>query len=143
MKKIVLIAAVAALSACSQQAEEPADAGAIESPEPAGPVATEQDPAGSYDLQRYNGGTSTLVIRDDGTYTDIAPDGSTIDSGTFALGEGEFCFTPEGDPAEVCWTLDQPDADGSFTATDPEGHTVTLKRRAEAAAPAAAEASIM
>jgi len=142
MKKFVLIAAVAALSACSKKAEEPADTAAMKGPESAGPAAMEQNPAGTYDVKRYNGGTSTLVINADGTYTDIRPDGTT-ESGAFALKEGNYCLDAEGDEAEVCWTVSQPGADGSFTATNPEGHIVTLKRRTEAAAPAAAEITTM
>lgn len=129
MKKFVLIAAVASLSACSQQAEEKTNTAEMGSPEPTGPMATTQDPAGAYDVRRYNGGTSNIVIRADGTYTDILPDGTTIESGSFALKDGKYCFDADGDKAEVCWTISQPGADGSLTASDPEGHTVTLQRR--------------
>lgn len=129
MKKFVLIAAVAALSACSQPAEEQTTAAEVESPAPTGSVATTQDPAGTYDVARYNGGTSNVVIRADGTYTDTGPDGPIIEAGSFALKNGQYCFDADGDKAEVCWTLSQPGADGSFSATDPEGHTVTLRRR--------------
>ena len=142
MKKFVLIVAVAALSACSQEGEDPADAAAMEGPEPTRSVAMEQDPAGTYDVKRYSGGTSTIVIGADRTYTDRLPDGTT-QSGTFALKGGKYCFDPQGDEAEVCWTVSQPGAEGSFTATDPEGHTVTLTRRVETAAPVAAQTTTM
>ena len=142
MKKFVLIAAVAALSACSQEGEDPADAATMEGPAPTGALAIEQNPAGAYDVKRYNGGTSTIVIGADRTYTDRLPDGTT-QSGTFALKGGKYCFDPEGDEAEVCWTVNQPGAEGSFTATSPEGHTVTLTRRVETAATSSAETNTM
>lgn len=134
MKKFVLIAA--ALSACSQEREDRAAAAAMEDPQPTEAVAMRQDPAGTYDVKRYNGSTSTIVIGADRTYTDRGPDG-TMESGTFALKEGNYCFDPEGEAAEVCWTVSQPGAGGSFTATDPDGHTVTLTPRADTAAPPA------
>jgi hypothetical protein len=146
MKKFMLIA-VATLSACSQKAEQPADTAAMETPEPAQPVAMAQSLVGAYDLKRYNGGTSTIVFNADGTYTDTLPDGTTMGSGKFALKDGKYCFDPESDQADnavVCWTVGQPDADGRITATDPTSHhTVTLKRRAEPAAAATAEATKM
>ena len=127
-KTFVLIAA-AALSACSQEREDRAAAAAMEGAEPAGAVAMKQDAVGTYDVKRYNGFTSTIVIGADRTYTDKGPDGTT-ESGTFALKNGNYCFDPEGDEAEVCWMVSQPGAGGSFTATDPDGHTVTLTPRA-------------
>ena len=62
---------------------------------------------------------------------------------TFALKGGNYCFDPEGDETEVCWTVNRPGAEGSFTATNPDGHTVTLTRRVATAAPAAAETNTM
>lgn len=135
MKNLALIAAVVALSACSQAAEEPADTADMETPAPA-ETTTMDDPVGTYNVKRYNGGNGTTVINADGTYTDTGPSGTT-QSGTFARKNGKLCFDPEGDQPEVCWTVSESGADGSFTATDPEGHTVTVSRRAEA--PAAAE----
>jgi len=137
MKKLALIAAVVALCACSQEAKEPANTGAIETPAPAETTAMD-DPAGTYDVKRYNGGNGTTIIKPDGTYTDTGPDGTTK-SGTFARKDGKWCFDSEGDEPEVCWTISEPGADGSFNATDPKGHTVTARRRAEAKAPAPAE----
>jgi len=146
MKKFMLIV-VAILSACSQKAEEPTGTAPIETPEPAKPVTKEQDLVGTYDLQRYNGGTSTIVIRADGTYTDTLSNGATIGSGKFTLKDGKYCFDPESDQVDkavVCWTVGQPDADGRITATDPKsGHTVTMKRQAEPTAPAGAKTTTM
>ena len=46
MKKFVLIAAVAALSACSKKAEEPADTAAMKGPDSAGPWPWSRIPPG-------------------------------------------------------------------------------------------------
>lgn len=125
MTKFILIAAVGALAACSQKGEVPADNAAMDDPQAAVPAIMEQGAAGTYHVQRYNGGTSTIVIRAEGSYTDIRPGGAT-ETGTFAVKDGKRCFDPMGDAEEVCWTISQPGADGSFTATDPEGHIVTV-----------------
>ena len=68
-------------------------------------------------------GKSTINV--DGTYVDTGPDGKQI-KGKFAQKDGKDCFDPDGDEAEVCWTAGKPAADGSFTATDPKGVTVTV-----------------
>lgn len=138
MKKLALIAAFAALSACSQEAEEPADTTAMEEAVPAETMAMEEDPAGTYDVKMADGTMGTTVINADGTYTDTGADGTT-QSGTFVRKDGKDCFDPEGDDPEMCWTVSEPAADGSFTATDPEGNTVTVTRRAAEAAPAAGQ----
>ena len=143
MRKFLLIAAVSGLSACSPQAEEQNDTATLETPENQEAMAMERNPVGTYDLKRYNGGTSTIVINADGTYTDTGPDGQTIDSGKFALKNGNFCFDSESAEEEVCWTVGEPDAVGSFTASDPEGHTVTLTPQAEPAATGSSEPTTM
>lgn len=139
MKKFVTIAAVATLTACSQEAEKPAEPAAMESPEPAEAAENQLDPFGTFDLKRYNGGKSIIVIRADGTYNDFSPDGATIDSGKFALKDGKYCFKPADEEAEECWTWTR-NEDGSITAVEPNsGHKVTLTRRADETAQAAAE----
>lgn len=139
MKKILLIAAVAALTACSQATEKPAEAAAEESPEPQETAAGQLDPFGTFDLKRYNGGTSILAIRADGTYNDVSSEGATIGSGKFALKDGKYCFKPADEETEECWTWTR-NEDGSITAVEPNsGHKVTLTRQANETTPAAAE----
>jgi hypothetical protein len=118
MKKLVLITAVAALSACNQK--EPAPAAS----ESAAPVAeaTTASMAGNYEFTN-DGKLTTTVIKDDGTYAD-SQDGKVIESGKWVQKEDKTCFDDIGPNAEVCWTMTEPDADGMFTATSTDGKTV-------------------
>ncbi|RYD44940.1 MAG: hypothetical protein EOP63_03620 [Sphingomonadales bacterium] len=127
MKKLVLLAALATLSACSQKAEESKDAAAVpaEAAAPA-PAATAGTAPGSYEVKMADGTTASTVINADGTYTDVDPTGKTVKKGKFAHKDGKDCFDPDGDEAEACWALSPVAADGSFTATAPDGTAVTV-----------------
>jgi hypothetical protein len=127
MKKLVLIAAVAALSACNQTADEaPVATDTTAAMPEATPMA--DNGAGTYDVKMADGTMGKTVINADGTYVDTDKDGKEV-RGTFARKDGKDCFDPEGDEAEMCWTVTAPGADGSFTATAPDGKTtVTVTR---------------
>jgi hypothetical protein len=121
MKKIVLIAAVAALSACNQNKAEPAPAASETAATPSA-VATAASMAGTYDYT-YKDKATTSVIKDDGTYQDTQ-DGKVIEKGTWTQKDGPICFSDDkGDPAQ-CWTMTEPDSMGMFTATSTDGKTV-------------------
>ena len=130
MKKLVLLAALAALSACSQKAEESQDTAAApaETVAPA-PAANPGTAPGSYDVKLADGTTASTVINADGTYVDTDAKGNTGKKGKFAHKDGKDCFDPDGDEVEVCWNLSPVAADGSFTATAPDGMTVTITPR--------------
>jgi len=127
MKKLVLLAALTALSACSQKAEESEDAAATPTetaaPAPAAPAGTTP---GNYEVKMADGTVASTVINADGTYADMDPTGKTVKKGKFAHKDGKDCFDPDGDEAEECWSLSPVAADGSFTATNPEGTKVTV-----------------
>ena len=127
MKKLVLFAAVAALSACNQTADEaPVATDTTAAMPEATPVV--DNGAGTYDVKMADGTMGKTVINADGTYVDTDKDGKEV-RGTFARKDGKDCFDPEGDEAEMCWTVTAPGADGSFTATAPDGKTtVTVTR---------------
>ena len=81
-------------------------------------------------LAAAEGVTGNLMLRVGGRLPGIAvidtgPDGKAV-KGKFANKDGKDCFDPDGDDPEVCWTATAPGADGSFTATDPKGTTVTV-----------------
>ena len=129
MKKLMLAAAVAALAACSQPAEE--------APAPAetatATAAAADDATGEYDVKMADGTMGKTTINADGTYVDVGPDGKET-KGTFTRANGQDCFAAEGGET-VCWTVTPPGADGSFTATTVDGKTtVTVSRAAAAAA---------
>jgi hypothetical protein len=128
MKKLIALAAVAALAACGDRTEEaPVTETATAE---ATTAATTDDPAGTYTVKMADGTTGTTVINADGTYVDTDKDGNEA-RGTFARRDGKDCFDPEGDEPEECWAVSPPGADGSFTATAPDGKTtVTVTRSA-------------
>ncbi|MBA3942821.1 MAG: hypothetical protein C0520_16590, partial [Sphingopyxis sp.] len=92
---------------------------------PAAPAADSGTAPGTYDVKLADGAMASTVINADGTYVDTGPDGKSV-KGKFANKDGKDCFDPDGDDPEVCWTATTPAADGSFTATNPEGTTVTV-----------------
>ena len=131
MKKLVLLAALTALSACSQKAEESKDAAAPTPTETAAPApaASAGTAPGNYDVKMADGTVASTVINADGTYADIDPTGKVVKKGKFAHKDGKDCFDPEGDALGACWDVTKPAADGSFTATSPEGTVVTVTPR--------------
>lgn len=123
MKKLILIAAVAALAGCNKQAEEaPAPTETAAATETA---ATATTAPGTYTVTDDKGPAGTTVINADGTYVDTAPDGKEV-KGKFASKDGKDCFDPEGDEPEVCWTITAPGANGAFKATTPDGKMTVM-----------------
>ncbi|MBL8650817.1 MAG: hypothetical protein JNL35_10490 [Sphingopyxis sp.] len=130
MKKIILLAALTALSACSQKTEEKADAVPAETAAPApaaaaAPAAASTTAPGTYDVKMADGTMATTVINADGTYVDTDPKGKQV-KGRYATHDGKDCFDPEGDEMGMCWAVGKPGADGSFTATADDGTVVTV-----------------
>jgi len=126
MKKIVLLAALSILAACSQKTEEKkevaAEAAAEAAPAPASDSGTQP---GTYDVKMADGSMATTTINADGTYVDTDPKGKQV-KGLYATHDGKDCFDPEGDEPGMCWAVTKPGADGSFTATADDGTVVTV-----------------
>ncbi|WP_282950142.1 MULTISPECIES: hypothetical protein [unclassified Sphingopyxis] len=126
MKKIVLLAALSMLAACSQKTEEkketPAEPVAEATPAPAADSGTAP---GTYDVKMADGTMGTTTINADGTYVDTDAKGKQV-KGLFAAHDGKDCFDPEGDEMGMCWAVSKPAADGSFTATADDGTVVTV-----------------
>lgn len=121
MRSIVLLAALAALGACSQAAEESDDTATAEATAAAGTMA------GTYEFE-LDGKKTTSVLMADGMYTDTQ-DGTVTESGTWTERDGKTCFKPAGDDAtETCFTTTAPDAEGVFTATPDEGEPLTIRK---------------
>ena len=125
MKKLVMIAAIAALAGCSQQAEKAAETEAAPAEAAATAEADSASFVGDYNVKLADGKMGKTRINEDGTYVEMGPDGKEV-KGKFALKDGKECFDADGDEAEVCWTSTAPAADGSFTSTGPDGATVTV-----------------
>ena len=126
MKKIILLAALSMLAACSQKTEEkketPAEPVAEAAPAPAADSGTAP---GTYDVKMADGTMGTTTINADGTYVDTDAKGKQV-KGLFATHDGKDCFDPEGDEMGMCWAVSKPAADGSFTATADDGTVVTV-----------------
>ena len=126
MKKLVLIAALAALSACSQKAEESKETAAAPTEAPAPEATADSGTApGTYDVKMADGTMGTTTINADGTYVDTDAKGKVV-KGQYAVHDGKDCFDPDGDEMGMCWAVKKPGADGSFTATADDGTKVTV-----------------
>lgn len=126
MKKLVLIAAISLLAACSQKAEEKKEVAAEPAAEAApAPTADSGTQPGTYDVKMADGTMATTTINADRTYVDTDPKGKQV-KGLFANHDGKDCFDPEGDEMGMCWAKTEPGPDGSFTATADDGTVVTV-----------------
>ena len=123
MKRLLVAAALAgALAACGNPAEESDDPAVAETTTAAAAGATEESSAGTYDVTLADGSKMTSVLDPDGTYRDTDATGAVVESGTWADRDGKTCFTPaDGERPELCFTLSEPQADGTRIATPSDG----------------------
>ena len=133
MKKLALLAAVAALSACNEKAAEAPATDAATTEAMASPTAaatmTAAEMAGTYDVKMADGTMATTMINADGTYADMDAAGKKTESGTVSMRDGQTCFDPEGDAKEVCFTDGPRAADGSWVSTAADGTKVTVMKK--------------
>ena len=134
MKKIVLITALAALAACSKQADAPAAvateaATAAPDAAAAGPTAADGKPSpGTFKVTTSDGKVFTEVDNPDGTYTSTQ-DGKVVDTGKWVQkSPAEFCYTKdEPNPKQRCGA-EKVDEKGVWTSTNPDGKVSTIVR---------------
>jgi hypothetical protein len=126
------LALIGAVSACSQEAEEPAAPveEAVEAPAP----VTMESYVGTWTVTQADG-TFTTVNNADGTFTDTMADGSTV-NGTWTFGTDQSCWTSEGEE-EQCYGIMLDDTGNTATLTGADGVQFTATRVAAEAAPAA------
>ncbi|MXO62360.1 hypothetical protein [Qipengyuania oceanensis] len=145
MKKIIAVATLAIVTACSQAepAPEPTEEAVAETEVMA---ADGQSPVGTYKITLADGSEYTEVLSPDGTYTSTGPDGQ-VESGRWEQRSPEqYCsvkdeqFREEGDSDEMECSTEGIDEAGVWTSTNTKGETVTVAR-ADAAAPAAEPAA--
>jgi hypothetical protein len=126
MKKLIAIAALAALCACADNDAAEDEAVAEETAAPA-PAETVSSMAGTYEFE-LDGVPTVSVLNADGTYADTQ-NGEVTETGTWAERDGKTCFDPMGDDTpETCFTTTEPDAEGVFTATADDGTVLTITR---------------
>ncbi|WP_394727825.1 hypothetical protein [Altererythrobacter sp. GH1-8] len=132
MRKLIIVASLAALAACAQDAEPEAEP--EEAVEDAVPMAVDGGTlAGAYTSTGADGTVAVWTLAEDGTFT-LETEGSDPVTGTFTNTDTEtganFCADPEGEEVgEICYAISTPAEDGSWTATDPEGNVLTIARR--------------
>lgn len=130
MRKIILVAALATITACNQ-AEAPAE------PEATEEVTTDEvsvavdglPSVGVYNVTMADGTTSTFEAKEDGTYTSTDADGIITETGTWRQeSPAVWCETPDIEGAtEVCF--DERMEGGVYMSTNREtGETATITR---------------
>jgi hypothetical protein len=135
MKKLVALAALAALCACNQKAAEPEAAPSEAAATAAAPaVQTMAERAGTYTYDDGKGTAGTSVMTPDGNYTDTSTDGNSVETGTWNVDEaGKVCFDPKGDDPKQpnrCYAVGEPGPDGTMDATADDGTVTKVKKTA-------------
>jgi len=131
MKKLVLIAALAALSACNNNASEPAAQPSAKVATVAAntSLATDGMPnVGIYEVTLPDGKVVTQTVNADGTFASVK-DGKTTKGTWTSTGPGNFCETEEGKTEPSCYaeTISADKVWTSINVKDPKDHS-TVKR---------------
>ncbi len=133
MKKIVLVAALATLAACSKPDAAPVadateQAAAIAAPAAATVAADGKPSVGTYKITTADGKVYTEEDKADGTYVEML-DGKVTETGKWVQKSPElFCTTKdEAGAKERCGT-EKVDEKGVWTSVNPDGKTVTVVR---------------
>ncbi|TNE33263.1 MAG: hypothetical protein EP350_04430 [Alphaproteobacteria bacterium] len=130
MKKIILVAALATVTACNQ-AEAPAEPEATEEAavESVAVAADGLPSVGVYNVTSADGTTSTFEAKEDGTYVATDADGNVTETGKWRQeSQNVWCETPDTEGAsEVCY--DERMEDGVYKSTNrATGETATITR---------------
>ena len=130
MKKIILVAALATVSACNQ-AEAPAEPEATEEAamEEVAVAADGLPSVGVYYVASADGTNSTFEAKEDGTYVATDADGNVTETGKWRQeSQNVWCETPDAEGAsERCY--DERMEDGVYKSTSREtGETATITR---------------
>ena len=136
MKRIIVIAALATVAACSKPAPAPEaeatnDATAeAAAPAAAEPVAADGKPSvGKYRVTRANGTVMTDDVRADGTYVTTMADGTTETGKWEQKGPNLYCATSDKEGAKQKCYEEKVDEKGVYTSKDPEtGEVSTVVR---------------
>ena len=130
MKRIVLVAALATVTACSQSEPAPEATEEAAAPAPAAPsLAADGGPAvGTYRVTTSDGKVVIEEVRADGTYTDTV-DGEVVETGRWEQKSPEqYCYTKDEAGATQECNTEAVDADGVWTSKDSEGKVATVER---------------
>ena len=134
MKKIMLVAALATLAACSKQDAAPAadatdQAAATPAASSSQTVAADGKPStGTFTVTTFDGKIITEEVKADGTYVDTQ-DGKVTETGKWEQkGPGTFCTTKDEAGAKQRCGTEKIDEKGVWTSVNPDGKTATVVR---------------
>jgi hypothetical protein len=129
MKKIMLLVAIAAVSACSKPepaAEAEATPVAVASAE-ANIAADGKSSVGKYKITLANGNVVTEEVKADGTYADMV-DGKVIETGKWVQkSPSQYCYTKDKESAVEECNAEKVE-NGVWTSTNPKGETSKVER---------------
>ena len=133
MKKLMIFAALASVTACSKPAPAPteeATEAAAETPaaSPAANTAADGKPsAGKYKISSHDGKVYMEEDKADGTYVTTL-DGKVVDTGKWEQKDpGTFCFTKDAKDAKQECNVEKVEA-GKWTTTNAKGEVSTVER---------------
>lgn len=127
MKKFVLLAAVAALAACSKPAPAP-EASASASAAAAEPTAADGKPSvGKFKITSHDGKIYMEEDKADGTYA-TTQDGKQVETGHWRQPDpNTFCFTKDVKDAKEECNAEKVEG-GKWTTTNAKGEVSTVER---------------
>ncbi|MGX7951927.1 hypothetical protein ACWPM1_05100 [Tsuneonella sp. HG249] len=134
MKRIVLVAALATLAACQQEAapapEATTEAAAAVPEAAAGTVAADgKASTGKYQVTTAEGLVFTEEVKADGTYVQTDKDGKVVETGKWVQkSPTEYCTTKDEEGAKEKCNTEGVDDKGVWTSTNSEGQTATVVR---------------
>ena len=134
MKKLIAMAALASLAACSQPAPEPetaaTEAAAPASAEAAGPLAADgKSSVGMYKVTTAEGVEFMEDVKADGTYSQTDKDGKVVETGKWVQkSPTEYCTTADTEGAVEKCNVEGIDAAGVWTSKNAEGQVATVER---------------
>ena len=140
MRKIMLFAAVAALSACQQKAAEPVNdanmAAANEAANAAMPAAFSINETSWDYVDSKTKKAVQLSVDPSGNYVTWAG-AEHVDHGTAVMKDGKVCFTSAmNKDGEMCWTDPKLKPGASGETVNDKGEKLAIKRIAYVVAPA-------
>ena len=135
MKRIILVALLATVAACSKPAPAP-EATAEASAEAAAPaaatgtLAADGKPSHGIFKVTRKAGVFTADVKPDGTFSVTGPDGKVVETGKWEQKSPEsYCETPDKEGAKQKCYEEKVDEKGIYTSKNPEtGEVATVVR---------------
>jgi hypothetical protein len=130
MKRIMLVAALATVTACSKPEPAPEATEEAAAPAPAAPslAADGQASTGTFKVTTAEGEVVMEEVRADGTYVDTV-DGKQVETGRWEQKSPEqYCFTKDGEGETQKCNTEAVDDKGVWTSKNTKGEVATVER---------------